>query len=1079
MCGADTSVPSLRSHIITACSDIDSLPYIEDFEQWPTGNAVTAPLPPCMQYGNSTSYSYVTRGYDYTGRSRNQYAIRSQYLVLPPLDSTHYRLDQTILTLGLSGVTGESIVVGVCRDLHSPATTFTAVDTLPSSFSRQIHHIYFDQIPGNAGQYIALKQTTSGGTYYLDSLRIDSLPTCAPPDRVVVSNITSTSVEIDWTSHALSVGAEVELVPAGAQPGMGMGIRHSVAGHPCTLTGMLPGIVNHCYVREICGPGDTSAWSYLPASFTPQQTAFQVPFCENFEDTVVGLGQWQSTSMTTNVQWSWGHNATDYLSGNHSVYVTGDLPLRVALYRDLDFGNNDSTYTLSFRTRVCSNNSQSYNGLRVYIIPPSDAVTQDLLNNIAHPEVLTLATEVQTGISWLNYTFDLDTLHGLRRLLFVWYNYGSGQPIPMALDNICINPSVCPRPFNIQCTERRAESVELSWFGDADSLYQAVYFNRAGGPSVTCSTHTNHIRLEGLNPGDEYDIQVRMRCGNRWTNYSPHFVFSTRICDGSETVTIPNGQDTTFGALTTNRLPFDGTANNSYTQQLYLAEEIGQAGYINYLMLNFQENSTPSAFFYCYFYLGHTDKTRFLDSNDFVDPRNLQMVYMGTVSATTGWFRIKLDTPFPYNGTDNLVLAIVNIGGYATPHAFFTAHATSEMTSIQIELPTSSFRDLNEIDSIPTHRSLYRIRNHVSFELCPDPECAIPHVKHTNPRLNRSTIRWHSCGEGALYTLQYKQLRTEDWATLDSITDTFASISNTIPERDYLYRVRNNCTEEESQWAIGQYFTPSSIEGCLDPEGLRPYNLTHNSATLSWFGDENNVLYEINVYNATYNHTNYSYINRCRFDSMEVGPVYNAVVRAYCSNIEEPSPWSEPIQFTLPPCPDVDSVRLVSTDGTSAVIDWDGAPDAEGWIVLYGEPRTPERYCDRVIAREHPFTLQDLVEGQEYMIHVRTLCEGGVTAEHWSEPLIFTSGVGISDDRETRPVFLLRPNPTRGTTEVVLATLEGEPFLEILDMMGRVVYCCRLTALTTQLDLGDSDAGVYIVRVRTEIGSYVQRVIKR
>ena len=219
MCGADTSVPSLRSHIITECSDIDSLPYIEDFEQWPTGNAVTAPLPPCMQYGNTTSY--VTRGLDYTGRSRNRYAIQSQYLVLPPLDSTHYRLDQTILTLGLSRVTGASMVVGVCRDPHSPAATFTAVDTLPLSYSIQIHHIYFDRIPGNSGQYIALKQTTSGGTYFLDSLRIDSLPTCAPPDRVVASNITSTSVDIDWTSHAFSVGAEVEFVPAGAQPGMG------------------------------------------------------------------------------------------------------------------------------------------------------------------------------------------------------------------------------------------------------------------------------------------------------------------------------------------------------------------------------------------------------------------------------------------------------------------------------------------------------------------------------------------------------------------------------------------------------------------------------------------------------------------------------------------------------------------------------------------------------------------------------------------------------------------------------------------------------------------------------------------
>ena len=122
--------------------------------------------------------------------------------------------------------------------------------------------------------------------------------------------------------------------------------------------------------------------------------------------------------------------------------------------------------------------------------------------------------------------------------------------------------------------------------------------------------------------------------------------------------------DTTANITTQgNYFPTQTYYNYSATQQIYLASEMGAENTINQL-----------DFFYTYsnpvtrrlkIYLGHTTMDAFSSSSDVIPESQLTLVYNGeyTFSNTPRMNSIQLHTPFYYNGTDNLVLAVIDSTG--------------------------------------------------------------------------------------------------------------------------------------------------------------------------------------------------------------------------------------------------------------------------------------------------------------------------------------------------------------------------------------------------------------------------------
>jgi len=135
------------------------------------------------------------------------------------------------------------------------------------------------------------------------------------------------------------------------------------------------------------------------------------------------------------------------------------------------------------------------------------------------------------------------------------------------------------------------------------------------------------------------------------------------------------------GTATNGNIPINTNWGYTYSQQIYTQAQINTAGDIQ--KIKFYKNAgtiTNSTAWVVY--MGHTTKTAFSSTTDWIPVAQLTPVFNGNVTfpTTEGWYEITLSTPFAYNNTDNLVIAVdENTAGYgnAVSHRVFTAATNS------------------------------------------------------------------------------------------------------------------------------------------------------------------------------------------------------------------------------------------------------------------------------------------------------------------------------------------------------------------------------------------------------------------
>lgn len=112
-------------------------------------------------------------------------------------------------------------------------------------------------------------------------------------------------------------------------------------------------------------------------------------------------------------------------------------------------------------------------------------------------------------------------------------------------------------------------------------------------------------------------------------------------------------------------LPIEPLARFSYSQQLYYGTEIGQSGIIS--QLSFQYNIASSGFLNANsnwrIWLGHSTQNSL---SNWVDISSLSEVYQGNLQFEyfsnglpgSGWLTIPLNSPFTYDSSQNLIIAV-------------------------------------------------------------------------------------------------------------------------------------------------------------------------------------------------------------------------------------------------------------------------------------------------------------------------------------------------------------------------------------------------------------------------------------
>ena len=208
----------------TACDEITTLPYVDNFDTYGTGTTV---YPPCWgkintytsgdrPYINSTHYAGTGSMYFYAGTS-GTYNIA----ITPLFDATIPINTLQATFMYRSTYASDRMIVGV---MSSPtdASTFVPVDTIypDASYTTWVEReVTFSQYTGT-GQYIAFKNeyTTTYGYGYIDELSIDLIPSCPKPQHINVVDATINSIELGWTEVGSATSWEIAYGAPGFDP---------------------------------------------------------------------------------------------------------------------------------------------------------------------------------------------------------------------------------------------------------------------------------------------------------------------------------------------------------------------------------------------------------------------------------------------------------------------------------------------------------------------------------------------------------------------------------------------------------------------------------------------------------------------------------------------------------------------------------------------------------------------------------------------------------------------------------------------------------------------------------------------
>ena len=138
----------------------------------------------------------------------------------------------------------------------------------------------------------------------------------------------------------------------------------------------------------------------------------------------------------------------------------------------------------------------------------------------------------------------------------------------------------------------------------------------------------------------------------------------------AQTITIGEGNGMT------DMVPYNTFYHFSFTEQIYLANEIEYAGAIKAVSFRLAYSYNTECTSDIVVYMKNVSRSAFDDTSDYEPVAEDNIVFSGpwTIPANyDGWVTITFDTPFLYNGIDNLMIAIdENTNDYAIRYFRFT-----------------------------------------------------------------------------------------------------------------------------------------------------------------------------------------------------------------------------------------------------------------------------------------------------------------------------------------------------------------------------------------------------------------------
>jgi len=514
--------------------------------------------------------------------------------------------------------------------------------------------------------------------------------------------------------------------------------------------------------------------------------------------------------------------------------------------------------------------------------------------------------------------------------------------------------------------------------------------------------------------------------------------------------------------------PLNAYYGFSYGQSIYLASEINASG--NITSVDFQlvaGTDISSADDMVDVWIGYTTKSIFDSTSDWIDVSTLtQVLTNGTMTSVNDVLTITFSSPFAYNGTDNLVIAVdANESGFgsSTDRVLATDGPTSAMSLMQRSDSTNSDPTSPEVGV------LFQSRGNITFngitQSCPTPISLAASVTTITASLN-----WTENGTATTWNVEWgTDGFTQGAGTIITGASNPQGISSLSDNTSYDFYVQADCGGGDlSNWAgpfsfatvlaaiVPDYINDFSTypgTGWTESEGA--YNIPDlNDTTSAWTGDDfgndavhaNGSCAKMNIYTTTH-------------DEYLISPEFDLSASDYYLNFDLAfTEWNN----TNPGVWDTDDyvALLVTQDGTSwsELTRW----DSSSTIAAAGEAVSE-------------ITLSGYNATTKFAFFVFSDIDNGPDNDFFIDNFqITTTSLSVEDN--VIEGFEIYPNPVNDMLR--FNAQDDIKSISIYNLLGQEVLRTQPRVSNTEVNMSNLPTGMYVVKVQVgeQLGSY--RIIK-
>ncbi len=798
--------------------------------------------------------------------------------------------------------------------------------------------------------------------WYIDDVSIIELSGCLMPTQVSYSNVSATSVTLDWNENGTATEWEVEY----GAPGFTTGTIVTASTKPFTLTGLNHSTMYEVRVRAVCNANEYSTWSSR-VSFPTLCLATELPFLEDFTTAPICWTQTYSGGISSN---RWSHIPDGTQAGGTAGEMRATYAYGVGVSRlisPLIRFDNAAAAELIFKHHY--NNYIPGVILKVQCSP--DLVTWTDLSFSHSGGTIFATTEVVQFIPVADSLYFAWMVDGNHDHMNFWF-----------LDDISITAmSPCFTPTAINYYNVTTSSVDIGWANPMTAVSWEIEYGESGftqGTGTILPTTTNPITITGLTQSTCYDFYVRAICTpgevSNWslkrtfcTSQIPAdvpFVIDFETESGFEFVNNPFGSNWYIG----NAPDVNNTTDGSHG--LYISSDEGATNsYDNLSAVVWAYRDiyfTPSVSDYtlsfdwkCY------GETRFWSAYDYFN------VYIGTPSLSEANFTGTITVP----------------SGATVLDSYLNNQTTWQDTSYI--LPVADY-------SGQIKRLYFCWRNNSDRKYLPP--AAIDNIEVTSTgivdcfsptNLSISNISptgaiatWTAGGAETSWQIEYKTAETITWTTQVVTTSTY-SMTGLQPSTNYQVRVKSLC----DAGVVSPYTSVVSFTtlapSCVAPTNLAISNISSTGATATWTAGGSETSWHIEYKTAAATNWTVQAVTTPNYTmtGLESSTNYQVRVRSLC-DAGVVSPYTAVVSFTTlaPPCVAPINLAISNISSTGATATWTAGGSETSWQIEY-KTAAATTWTTQVV-HTPTYTMTGLQPSTTYEVRVKSLCGTNVESPY-------------------------------------------------------------------------------------------------